>query len=147
MVNPPLLALPDFDKPFVVESDASGRGVGAVLMQQGKLIAYHSHSLKGRNLALSTYEKEFLALVISIRIWRAYLVGRPFIVKTDQQRLKYLLEQKIGTPAQQKWFAKLLRYSFMVIDSNGEDYGGVLCMISFPTPAWLTDLKVNYATD
>ena len=100
MVKPPILALPDFDKPFVVECDASGRGVGAVLMQQGKPIAYHSQALKGKNLALSTYEKELLALVIAVKRWRAYLVGRPFTVKIDQQSLKYLLEQKIGTPAQ-----------------------------------------------
>ena len=100
MVNPPILALLDFDKPFVVECDASGRGVGSVLMQQGKPIAYHSQALKGKNLALSTYEKELLALVIAVKRWRAYLVGRPFTVKIDQQSLKYLLEQKIGTPAQ-----------------------------------------------
>ena len=167
MVTPPVLALLDFDKPFVVECDASGRGVGVVLMQQGKPIAFHNQALKGKNLALSTYEKELLALVFVVKRWRAYLVGRPFIVKTDQQNLKYLLEQKIGTLAQQKWFAKLLGYNFVVeykkgkdnlvanalsrkvkvedLNTDGEDSGGVLCMISFPTPAWLTDLKASYA--
>ena len=169
MTKPPVLALPDFDKPFVVECDASGRGVGAVLMQQGKPIAYHRQALKGKNLALSTCEKELLALVIAFKRWRAYLVGKPFTVKSDQQSLKYLLEQKIGTSTQQKWFAKLLGYNFVVeykkgkdnlvadalsrkveiedIDLDGENSGGVLCMISFPTPAWLTDLKASCATD
>ena len=167
MLSPPVLALPDFDKPFVVECDASGRGVGAILMQQGRAIAYHSQALKGKNLALSTYEKELLALVIAMKRWIAYLVGRPFTVNTDQQSLKYLLEQKIGTPAQRKWFAKLLGYIFMVEYKKGKDNlvadalsrkveiedtdidgeGGVLCMISFPTPAWLTNVKASYATD
>ena len=92
MVQPSMLALPNFDKPFVVECDASGRGIGVVLMQQVKPIAYHSQALKGKNLALSTYEKELLALVIAVKRWRAYLMGRPFTVKTNQQSLKYLLE-------------------------------------------------------
>ena len=48
-------------------------------------------------------------------------MGRPFIVKTDQQSLKYLLKQKIGTPAQQKWFAKLLGYNFVVKYKKGKD--------------------------
>lgn len=68
-------------------------------MQQGKLIAYHSQAFKGKNLVLSTYEKKLLALVIEVKRWRTYLVGRPFTVKTDRQSLKYLLDQKIGTPA------------------------------------------------
>ena len=72
-------------------------------------------------MALSTYEKELLALAITIKRSRAYLVGRPFTVKTDQQRLKYLLEQKIGTPAQQKWFAMLLGYAFVVEYKRGKD--------------------------
>lgn len=102
MVQPPLLALPNFDRLVVVECDASRKGVGAILMQQGRPMAYHSQALKCKNLALSTYEKELLALVIAVKRWRAYLVGRHFTVKTDQQSLKYLLEQEIGTPAQQK---------------------------------------------
>ena len=49
------------------------------------------------------------------------MVGRPFIVRTDQENLKYLLEQKIGTPTQQKWFAKLLGYASMVQYKKGKD--------------------------
>ena len=90
IVQPPVLAFPNFGKTFVVECDASGRGLGAVLMQQGRPIAFHSQALKGKYLALPTYEKELLALVTTVKRWRAYLVGRPFVVKTDQQSLKYL---------------------------------------------------------
>ena len=84
MVHPPVLALPNFDQPFMVECDAFGRGIGVALMQNGRPIAYHSQALKGKNLALSTYEKELLTLVITIKRWRAYLVGRPFTIKTNQ---------------------------------------------------------------
>lgn len=61
---------------------------------------------------LSTYEKEQLALVMAIQKWRHYLVGQHFKVRIDQQALKHLLEQRIGTPAQQKWTSKLLGYDF-----------------------------------
>jgi hypothetical protein len=102
------LALPNFAQPFVIECDASGVGVGTVLMQNNKLIAYLSKALKGRALLMSTYEKELFAFVTAIQMWRPYLLGQSFIVKIDQQSLKFLIEQKAGTPFQQKWITKLL---------------------------------------
>jgi len=77
-------------------------------MQDHRPIAFHSQALKGRNLTLSTYEKELLALVVAMKKWRPYLLGRPFVIKTDHQSLKYLLEQSLGTLAQQRWITKLL---------------------------------------
>ena len=100
--NPHVLALPDFSKPFVVERDASGLGVGVVSMQNQRLIAYRSQALKGKCLALSIYEKELLALVVAVKKWGPYLLGRPFVIKTDHQSLKYLLEQKIELRFSQK---------------------------------------------
>ena len=90
-------------------------------MQQDKPIAFHSQALKGRNLGLSTYERELLALVIAVKRSRAYLVGSPFIVRINQQSLKYILEQKISNPTQQKWFAKLLGYAFVVQYKKDKD--------------------------
>lgn len=106
MVTPPVLATPDFTKLFVVECDASKHALGAVLMQEGRPLAYLSQALKGKNLFLSTYEKEFLALVLAIQKWRHYLLGHKFVVRTDQQALKHLLEQKVGTPFQQRWITR-----------------------------------------
>ena len=108
MSHPLVLALPDFTKPFVIECDALGTSLGAILMQNHMPLAFHSQALKGRSLLLTTYEKELLALVTTVKKRRPYLVGRPFVIKTDQQSLKLLLEQRIGTPTQQKWFTKLL---------------------------------------
>jgi hypothetical protein len=173
--QPPVLALPDFNKSFVVECDASGYGIGAVLMQDGRPIAYYSQGLKGKNLFLSTYEKELLALVLSVKKWRPYLLGKSFVIKTDQQSLKHLLEQRVGTPMQQKWITKLLGYPFVVEYKKGkenlvadalskqadselsleidkaarmENNGGAkLWAISFPSPTWLSELKQSYADD
>ena len=75
--------------------------------------------MKGKALHLSTYEKELLALVTVVHKWRPYLLGRPFVIKTDQQSLKYILEQRVATLAQQKWLAKLLSYLFVVEYKKG----------------------------
>ena len=120
MVTPPVLSLPDFSKMFVVECDASEIGLGAVLMQEGGPLAYLSQALKGKNLFLSTFEKELLALVLAIQKWRHYMLGHIFKVRTGQQALKHLLEQKIGTLFQQKWITKLLAFDFSVEYRSGK---------------------------
>lgn len=114
VTNPPVLTLPNFTQSFTIKCDASGLGIGVVLMQGGQPIAYFSQALKGRLLALFIYEKELLALVSTIRKWRPYLLSQAFKIKTNQQSLKQLLEQKVGTPLQQKWITKLLGYGFVV---------------------------------
>lgn len=111
---PPMLVLHDFTKPFTMECDASSMGLRAVLMQDHRPIAYHSQALRGNKVSLSTYEKEFLVLVVAMKKWRPYLLGRPFVIKTNHQSLKYLLKQRMGTLAQQKWITKLLGYAFIV---------------------------------
>ena len=119
--NPQVLALLDFSKTFTVECDASLFGLDAILMQDPKPIAFYSQVLKGSSLALSTYEKEFLAVVVAIQKWRHYLVGKPFVIKTYQQSHKYLLDQRVGTLAQQRWIMKLLGYTFLVDYKKGKE--------------------------
>lgn len=111
--------MPDFTKEFVIECDASGRGLGAVLMQDHQPVAYFSKALSSRWLAKSAYEKELMALVLAIQHWRPYLLGRRFAVHTDQRSLRHLLAHPLATPAQQNWAAKLMGYDFSIIYKEG----------------------------
>lgn len=73
MSTTPVLAMPDFDAQFVVEIGASDIGIGAVLMQKGQPVAFLSKALGPIHKKLSIYEKEFVALIMAVEIWRPYL--------------------------------------------------------------------------
>ena len=85
MASTPVLALPNFNLPFEIEPDASNASIGAVLQQNSHPIAFISKKLGPRWQGLSEYEKELLAIVFAIQKWGQYLLGRPFIIKTDKK--------------------------------------------------------------
>ena len=78
MTTTPILAMPNFNEPFTIESDSLGNGIGAVLSQQGKSTAFMSRALGASKLSRSIYAKEMLAIIQAIRLWRPYLIGRNF---------------------------------------------------------------------
>lgn len=121
MSQAPLLALPDFNKEFVIETDASGTGWGTVLQQGGHPIAYLSKSLAPRHQALSTYEMELMAVILALEKWKGYLLDKHFKIKTYHFGLKYLLEQRITTAFQNKRLPKLLGYDFEILYKKGSE--------------------------
>ena len=121
MCSTPVLAVPDFSQPFIIETDACYTGIGAVLMHNRRPISYLSQALGQKNMGLSIYEKELLSLVTAVTKWKHYLEGHHFIIHTNRQSLKYLLEQRITTPLQQKWLTKLLGLSYEIHYKTGRD--------------------------
>ena len=161
-----VLKLLDFQKPFTIETDTIGERIGAVLLQDGHPIAFLSKALSPKNLGLSAYEKELLALVMAVIKWKHYLVGYHFAIKTDHESLKYLLDQKLTTALQHKWLTKLLGLDYeiqykkevenKVADALSRLHGGDLdhgaqqgsCLaLSSVKPLWIQELQASYDLD
>lgn len=105
MTSIPVLAIPDFEKTFIIETDASGKGIGVVLMQEERPVAYMSQTISDRAWNKSVYERELMAVVLSIQKWRHYLLGRHFVVHI-------LADQSVMDEEQQRWISKLLGFDF-----------------------------------
>jgi hypothetical protein len=123
MCTTPVPTLPNFTKIFVLECDASGKGIGTVLMQEGLPLAFTNKQMSEENLGKSIYENEMLAILHAVDLWRPYLLGKHFQIKTYRQSLKYFLEQRISSPEQQKWVTNLFGYDYEIIYKKGKDNG------------------------
>jgi hypothetical protein len=110
----PVLHLPNFGKPFVVDCDAFGTGFGAVLHQGTGLVAFFSKPFAARHLKIAAYERELIGLVQAVCHWRPYLWARHFIARTDHYALKYMLDQRLSTAPQHQWISKLFGFDFSV---------------------------------
>src|SRR6185295_6441328 len=94
LTHAPLLILPDFSNTFEIECDASGIGLGGVLMQGDRPIAYFSEKLSGAELRYPTYDKELYALARVLKTWQHYLMPKKFVIHSDHEALKYLKGQR-----------------------------------------------------
>lgn len=158
LVNAPVLAIPDFSKQFVLETDASDSGFGAVLIQDSHPVAYLSKPVCKRNQALSTYEKECMAIILAVEKWRPYLQNAEFIIRTDHKSLLHLTEQRVSSKIQQKALLKLMDLQFKIVYKQGamnmaadalsrcHQVQPVLA-ISFCNPEWIDKIKLGYTDD
>lgn len=159
LISAPVLAIPDFSKQFHIQTDASEAGVGAVLLQDGHPLSFISKALGPRTRGLSTYEKEYLAILVAIDHWRAYLQHSEFIIFTDQRSLMHVTEQRLHTPWQMKLYTKLVGLQYRIIYKRGTSNMDVdalsrhpappaeLNAISSSQPSWLTDVISGYDKD
>ncbi|GJV02527.1 putative reverse transcriptase domain-containing protein [Tanacetum coccineum] len=109
-IEAPILALPEGNNDFVVYCDASHQGLGAVLMQREKVIAYASRQLKPHEENYTTHDLELGAVVFALKIWRHYLYGTKCIVFTDHKSLQHILDQKELNMRQRRWLELLADY-------------------------------------
>jgi hypothetical protein len=159
MCTTPILALPDFKKTFFLECYASGRGIGVVLMKDGRPLAFTSKKLSERHLGQSIYEKEMFSIVHTVDIWCPYILGKHFQIKTNHQSLKYFLEQCPSSSMQQKWVTKLVGYDYEIIYKKGKEIvvvdalsrkyedEGSLFPLSFIVPDWLQVVQWEWLQD
>ena len=128
LCSSPILQSPDFSRPFILQTDASDRGVDAVLTQrddsgQEHPVSYYSRKLLPREQRYSTVEKELLAIKLATNAFRVYLLGRPFTIVTDHRSLEWLERLKENNARLTRWSLALQPYNFVVQHRPGKDNG------------------------
>ena len=126
LVSAPILAFPDFTKMFILDTDASQSGVGAVLSQlhdgQERVVAYASRVLSKAERQYSVTRKELLAVVTFAKHFRHYLLGRHFVVRTDHSSLQWLYNFKEPEGQTARWLESLQEFDFEVIHRSGRNH-------------------------
>ncbi|KAG6517981.1 hypothetical protein ZIOFF_021381 [Zingiber officinale] len=112
IASEPVLRLPDFELPFEVHMDASDRAIGGVLVQEGHPVAFESRKLNAAEQKYSAHEKEMVAVVHCLQVWRVYLLGTKFLVRTDNIANTFFATQKKLSPKQARWQEFLAEYDF-----------------------------------
>ncbi|KAD3068885.1 hypothetical protein E3N88_36765 [Mikania micrantha] len=120
LTQAPVLALPDGNDDLVVYADASRQGLGCVLMQRGRVIAYASRQLKIHEANYPTHDLELAAVVFALKIWRHYLYGVRSTIYTDHKSLKYFFEQKDLNMRQRRWLELLKDYDCDILYHPGK---------------------------
>lgn len=120
LISAPILALPEFSTVFELHCDACKTGIGAVLSQQGRPVAFYGEKIAGSRARYSTYDVEFYAIAQAIRHWRHYLFHQEFILFTDHDALKHLDSQSKISSRHASWIAYLQQFTFMIRHQSGK---------------------------
>ncbi|TYK26028.1 pol protein [Cucumis melo var. makuwa] len=120
LVTAPFFNVPDGSGSFVIYSDASKKGLGCVLMQQGKVVAYASRQLKSHEQNYLTHDLELAAVVFALKTWRHYLYGEKIQIFTDHKSLKYFFTQKELNMRQRRWLELVKDYDCEILYHPGK---------------------------
>jgi hypothetical protein len=120
LTTSPVLAQPNIAKPFDVYCDASGTGLGCVLMQEGQVISYSSCQLRHHEENYPTHDLELAAVVMTLRTWRHYLLGNVVHIHTDHKILKYIFTQPDLNMRQRRWLELIKYYELEVHYHSGK---------------------------
>ncbi|KAK2396042.1 hypothetical protein QL285_057716 [Trifolium repens] len=112
LTSAPVLVIPDPSKKYVVYCDASHKGLGCVLMQEGAVVAYASRQLKPHEENYHTHDLELAAIIFALKIWRHRLYGVQFELFSDHKSLKYLFDQRELNMRQRRWMEYLKHFDF-----------------------------------
>jgi len=115
------LTIPEPHDEFVVCTNASLEGLGGVLLQNGNTIAYESIKLKPHELNYATHDLELATVVHTLKMWRHYLLGKPFKLEMDNQSLKYLFTQPELNAKKRGWMKLLVEYDFGINYIKGKE--------------------------
>ena len=121
LTSAPVLKVADPEKDFVVCTDACGQGLGGVLMQDNHVICYESRKLKEHEKNYATHDLELAAIVHALKMWRHYLMGRRFELRTDHCGLKYLFDQPTLNARQVRWLEFLCEFDFEIKHIKGKE--------------------------
>ena len=120
LVATPVLSIVDPNEPFVLETDASGEAIGAVLLQRGRPVAFESKKLDRAQRNYSAYERELLAIIHALKKWRHYLYGATFEVCTDHESLKWLSSQPKLKGRKARWAELLQEFDLTIRYQRGK---------------------------
>ena len=123
LTSAPILIVPDRGQGYTVYCDASRAGLGCVLMQSGRVVAYGSRQLKNHEQNYPTHDMELATVVFALKIWRHYLYGEEFEVYSDHKSLKYIFTQRDLNMRQRRWMEFLEDYDFTMYYHPGKANG------------------------
>ncbi|XP_058879681.1 uncharacterized protein LOC131737088 [Acipenser ruthenus] len=136
LIQAPGLMLPRPDLPFVLDTDASDRGLGAVLSQKWPdgehVVAYYSHALSKQERRYCVTRRELLAVVVAVKQFRPYLCGRHFLLRTDHASLQWLVNFKEPQGQLARWLEQLQEFDFTIQHRAGEKHSNADAMSRRP---------------
>jgi hypothetical protein len=114
LTTSPVLAQPDTTKPYDVYCDASGTGLGGVLMQEGRVISYSSRQLRHHEEQYPTHDLELVTVVMVLQMWHHYLLRNVVHIYMDHKSLKYIFTQPDLNMRQRRWLELIKNYELEV---------------------------------